>query len=188
MRVPGFMSAKVSIWQVLVLNAITLVMVAVTVVGVTVVGASGLDSFRPIGSIRMANSYSTTTKTVAGADGDTAILSVQFTVPSGKVADIQVTYQGQIHKATTSLIGLCFGELRLDSPTGSVLAPGQQLLLDGGVLSAGGAVHEVSASLQGRKNSIPSGSHRVYFVASTGGVGCAYGDRSLFVVADIHGA
>lgn len=180
-------SAKVSIWQVLVLNAITLMLVTVMAVGVTVVGAADLNSFRPSGSFKMASAYSTNSVLVEGSDGRTSVLSVQFTVPSGKVADIQVTYQGAMIKATTSTVGLCFGELRLDSPnSGDVLPPGQQLLLDGAVDPAGSGVHAVSASLQGRKNSIPAGSHTVYFVAETGGVGCYYQSRSMFVVANIR--
>ena len=187
MRVPGFLSAKVSIWHVLVLNAITIVMVAVVVVGVTVAGAAGPASFRPIGSIRMANAYKTAQRLITGTDGKQAILSVAFSVPSGKVADIQATYQGELSKASTSLIGMCLGELRLDSPTGTRLAPGEQLLLDGGVSSAFGGVHMVSASLQGSRTAIPSGSHRVYFVAETGGDGCYYRNNSIFLLADVHG-
>lgn len=188
MRVPGFLSAKVSIWQVVGLNVLTLVMVSVIVVGAAVAGAAGIDAFRPTGTIKMANSYSTTTKLVEGSDGPTSVLNVQFDVPSGKVADIQVTYQGAIMHAADTTVGLCFGELRLDSPSGSILQPGQQILLDGGVETGGGGLHAVATSLQGRRNSVSSGSHVIYFVAETGGVGCYYQDRSLFVIANIRNA
>jgi len=187
MRVPGFLAAQVSVWHVLVLNAMTMVMVAVVVVGVTVAGAAGPASFRPVGSVRMANAHKTAATLVKGSDLKKAILSVAFTVPSGKVADIQVTYQGELAKASSSLVGMCLGELRLDSPTGSLLAPGQQLLLDGGVSTAFGGSYTVTGSLQGSRDAIPSGSHRVYFVAETGGVGCYYRNNSIFLLADIRG-
>jgi hypothetical protein len=189
MRGERFLGRSVSLGHVLVLNAATLVVAGVLVVGAAVAGAgSVIDSFRPVGNFRMASSSTTTSTLVEGADGPTTVLSVTFDVPSGKRADILVFYNGQLTKATTSTVGLCFGSVHLDNPGSTALAPGEQLLLDGGVAASGGAVHGEAASLQARKQGVTPGHHTLYFVAETGGVGCYYDNNALFVVANVRNA
>jgi hypothetical protein len=186
MRKVELLGRPVTIGHVLLLNAVTLLLVAVLALGVTSAGAVTPNAFQGAGSFRMASATRTTSVLVEGADGPTTILAVSFRVPAGKRADLLAFYNGQLTKQTTSTVGLCFGSIHLDSPSSAELAPGQQLLLDGGVAASGGAVHGEAASMQARKNGVLPGTHELFFVAETGGVGCFYGNSALFVVANLR--
>jgi hypothetical protein len=188
MRKPTFLTGTVSIWQVLVLNVVTLVVAGVLVVGITAAGAvSGPNAFKPSGKIRIATAASTASQLVTGAMGEQTVLSVSFNVPSGRQADIMAFFNSQITHAQPTTVGLCFNSIRLDNPTvGTILAPGQMLTLDGGVVVAGGAVHAVAAGIQAQRAGLPPGNHTLYVRAVSGGVGCRWGDRSLFVIANVR--
>jgi hypothetical protein len=117
---------------------------------------------------------------VTGAAGPQTILTLPFTVPPGRVADVSVFFNGQLTHASATPVGLCFGEVRLDDPVnGTVLAPGELLLLDGGVQPAGGALHAVAAD-------VASGLHTLYMRAETGGQGCFYGARTLMAISNLR--
>jgi hypothetical protein len=186
MRKVSILGRPATVGHVLALNAVTLGLVTVLALGVASVGAVSPNAFQGAGSFRMASATRTTSVLVEGGDGPTAVLSVTFDVPPGKRADLLAFYNGQLTKATTSTVGLCFGSIHLDSPSGAELLPGEQLLLDGGVAASGGAVHGEAASMQARKNGILPGTHELFFVATTGGVGCRYGNNALFAVANLR--
>jgi hypothetical protein len=136
---------------------------------------------------RVASVQATDSIQVTGAGGPQTILTLPFTVPPGRVADVSVFFNGQLTHASATPVGLCFGEVRLDDPVnGTVLAPGELLLLDGDVQPAGGALHAVAASLQALAADVSSGLHTLYMRAETGGQGCFYGARTLMAISNLR--
>lgn len=130
--------------------------------------------------------FDTSSIAVAGADGETTILSLPFTVPPGRQADIAAFFNGQLRHVSSTPIGSCFGLMRLDNATiGPILSPTAAafLLLDGTVETSLSALHTVTASLQGIGANIAPGPHVLYVRATTGGQGCSFGQRSLVVLA-----
>jgi hypothetical protein len=191
MRRPAFLASTVSVWHVLVLNAITLVLVGILVGGALGDGLVGRAAFKPAGAFRMATAASTTSQVVTGAMGETTILRVSFRVPSGRRADIAAFFNSQITKVDSTPanppIGLCFNSIRLDNAaSGPILNPGELLTLDGFVDPAADSLHAVTASVQGVRNDLPPGNHTLYVRANSGGEGCRWQDRSIVVLANLR--
>jgi hypothetical protein len=180
MRRSLFLTGHVSLWHVLALNVLT-----IAVTAIIVAAASAGAAFRPAGTVRLASTSSNASVKVAGSDGQTVIQQVAFRVPAGHRADVMAFWNAGITKADQTAVGLCFASMRLDDPAGSDLLPGQMTVLDGGVTAGGGAFHGENAGLQAQRNGIGPGSHTLFVIAETGGAGCWYGSRSLFVVANL---
>jgi hypothetical protein len=179
--VSRFLGTKVSLGHVLLLNAVTVVIVAVIAVAATV-GAASPASFRPSGSFRMVTAVNNDVVDVHQAGVN--VLSASFTVPQGKVADIQATYNATIVSEDLGAgLGLCQVQMLID--TGTVLKPGQATLLDKGVDNGSGYYGE-QRSYQAMKNNLGAGTHNLIVAASGGGTGCWYGPGTLFIDANLH--
>src|ERR1035437_4344882 len=124
-----FLSRHVSLAHVLAVNVLTAVAVAVLALGVGTAGAAAPAAFQSAGSFRLAAASATTEVEVTGSTSKT-VLSVSFTVPSGRRADVQATYNGQVQSTTAGAeLGVCFAGMRLDSSS-DFLKPGEILVLD----------------------------------------------------------
>jgi hypothetical protein len=186
MRRFSFFETKVSLGHVLLLNAVTIGIVALFIVGITGVGAATPDSFSASGTVRIASAQTAGPGLIAGGDGNVVVMAVQFTVPSGKKADILASFQETVMSADlAAAVGLCFGTMRLDATNGPDLLPGSQVMLDKGVDNGSGYYGE-ARGIQSRKLNVGAGLHTLYVIAFSGGNGCYYGQGSTFVIANIH--
>jgi hypothetical protein len=140
---------------------------------------SGVSSDRlfPSGAFKMAAAKSTDSLTVEVADGEVTVLQVDFSVPSGKKADIAVFFNAEAYKYPN---GYCYLSFYLDGVGTTPLPPGEVWVADGYIYNGG----YPTISAQGYKGKVGPGAHSV-LVALTATVGdCLVDDRSAILISN----
>jgi hypothetical protein len=162
---------------------LTIAVLAIVAASVAATLAAGRVML-PAGTIRIASQVDNNGYNVHGGCC-TQIDWTDFSVPTGKVADIQATYHGQIvSNDAGAAAGLCFVGFRLDGGD-NALAPGDMVVLDKSV-DHGSGLYDEARSAAAMKNSIPPGNHEIQVMAHAGGNGCVYAQNLLFLTVNIH--
>jgi hypothetical protein len=137
------------------------------------------DAFFPSGAFRMAAAHSNISQVVHSVDGEVTVLQADFSVPSGKKADIAAFFNAEAYKYPN---GYCYLKFYLDGIGTGLFHPGQIWVADGYVYS--GAYPTISA--QGYKGNVGPGAHSVLVTLSATGGDCFVDDRSVILMSNQH--
>jgi hypothetical protein len=176
------LSAELKLWHLLVV-IVLLVVGAGTSAGQTATptGTDSVSSDRyfPSGAFKMAAAKNNDALTVHSADGEVTVLQADFSVPSGKRADIAAFFSGEGYKYPN---GYCYLTFYLDGIGTVALRPGQVWVADGYIYSGG----YPTISAQGFKSNVGPGPHSVLVTLSTTGGDCYVADRSVILISNQH--
>lgn len=187
------LNGNVRIWHLL---GFALILLLFSGGAVALAAPDVISAYFPAGDIRLASAWKNDPITVSGTDQPPVkVLSVSFTVPDGKKAELQTTFSGELQHGTGGAgYAWCDAYFGLDSASPDpAFKPGGFIIGDPSnsayQLLGGPQAKEpqiITSGMAGFRKNVPAGKHtvNVYFVSVYSG--CTVFARNLNVIVNIH--